>query len=198
LFFFSSGDKCACAFNGDLCSFNAPSNILRSAVSYAAITKRFSYGTDILLNLLMSKTLLIYPNARFTVYYQLSCWDFHPYAPPSSSTLLIYIHNCLSCSVYSYVGAYMLLSQCTVFLSSSYFSVLYSCAMCLFISLASLLFSCSFDFYYSVIVRGVPAYFFSAAIAAAWALCCAIATCLFRMSSSFSICSGSSVYLSFP
>jgi hypothetical protein len=50
LFFLPSGDKCAYARRGDRCSFSVDSRNLRSAVSRASITRRFSCGTDILLN----------------------------------------------------------------------------------------------------------------------------------------------------
>jgi hypothetical protein len=99
LFILPSGERCTFALIGDLCVLSALNSARLSYVSGAAITNRCSSGIDILLNLLMSITLLRYPNAKLIVFYQLSCTGFHPCSPPGNSTLLMYIQSFFSFSV---------------------------------------------------------------------------------------------------
>jgi hypothetical protein len=100
LFFLPNWERCTCAVKGDRWVFNALSKKRLSNVSGASKISLRSSGIEIRLNLVMSIVLLRYPIARFTVVYQLSWACFQPSSPPGSSTLLIYIHNFLSVSVY--------------------------------------------------------------------------------------------------
>ena len=84
-------------------------------MSGASITRGLSVAMDTRLNFYISITLLRYPNARFSVVYQLSCLGFHPCSPPGRSTLLMFIHRVLSSSVYVVFAVGKLLSQCTYF-----------------------------------------------------------------------------------
>jgi hypothetical protein len=72
LFVLPRGGRCTCAFIGDRYVFSAFNSERRSYMSGASNTNLFSSGIDILLNFFMSITLLRYPIAKLSVFYQLS------------------------------------------------------------------------------------------------------------------------------
>ena len=101
----------------------------------------------------------MYPSAMFIVCCQLSCYGLHPCSPPSSSTLLRYIHSYFSSSLGSYLVGLVVFSQRTVFFSSSIFSIYYLFSGVFVISLSSCVVSYFLIIYVILKVLGVPACF---------------------------------------